>query len=525
MVRQGRRDHRTSIKVALEAASRAVGKGLSIPLAPQDISLVLKYYLLARAAQELPGVRPGVVEAFTGAGFSEVDMLVQQIWERDLPGIVRVILEVFCQSPPPKVAERVLSEDYRRRLTFLVWEQMLGERSAPELRVCPGAIDEAERRELLGDRPVVLLVFEAFPNVMNELFPLIVDGLVYNLDLFGSQRWQVCAAHISWLGAGCCPCRLVLYDAKTSQLIETDCDPPPVAAAVLVLCASRRAHRGVSLLASDSRVPELNPYGGASEWADSKIVSYDLWRRHGVPSPRSALIVQGSTREEVASRLEQFGSACRDSACATRHCCFQPNLGTEGHSVESCVLRVDEGVPCPEAVDRIEALLAKDDVIIREMVGNVRFHPPESIRGRSCDLRINVSFDGHRYWAESGYLQVAGSEESIVSSASRGGVICKFSRGALAGLCGPDGRRVNLGPQTIEHLLSIALSAASVFPGLGLVGVDLKLEVSQSGHVGAQVLDANPRPAGLTQSEFFPLGVSEPEPGVTHHLWDRISAS
>lgn len=525
VVRQDREDYPAAVEQALAAAGRAAGEPLSLPLAAQDISLVLKYYLLARVQRELPGLRPGVVEALTGAGFSQVDAFARRIWDRDLSGVLDVISKRFCQSLSSGIRERVLSEDFCRRVTFLVWEQLLGERSAPELRICPGAVGDVERRELLRDRPVVLVVFEAFPNVMNELFPLVVDGLVYNLDNFGSQCWRLAVAHVSWLGARCRPRRLILYDASRNRLIETDCDPPPVAAAVLVLCASPSVHRKVSLLASDNGVPELNPYSHASEWADSKIVSYDLWCRHAVPSPRSALIVQGSTREEVISRLEQFCLASVDSGGGMCRCSFQPNSGTEGHGVDSCILQVVQGFRCLEAVERIEALLAKDDVLIREVVGNVRFHAPESIHGRSCDLRVNVSFDGDRYRAESGYLQVAGDEESLVSSTSRGGIICKFSRGALAGLCGPDGGRVSLDPQTIEYLLAMAVSAAGVFPRVGLVGVDLKLEVSRAGHVGAQVLDANPRPAGLTHSQFFPLGGNEPEPGVTRHLWRRISTS
>ncbi|HQP99551.1 MAG TPA: hypothetical protein PLY86_13915 [bacterium] len=489
----------------------------SRPLSVLDLSLVLKYCLLRRAKQEISGIKPGIADARSGLGFEELNSCIQDIWNKDLEDLLQILKQDHDAELAPEDSERILSETYRQRMTFLVWEQLLGQRSAPELRVCPGILPAAEYRRVFGEKPVVLIVFESFPNIMNECFPLFVDSYVHNLDTFGEPRWQVCASHIAWLDGQCKPTRAAFYDAARHALIETDCDPPPPVRAVLVLCASPAAHRTVSRVAAQSGILQLNPYPGAAETADSKIACYDLWKQAGVPTPRTVLIPTQSSPAIIQSTLERFRESIgRDSLL----CSVQPNSGTEGHGVNSLILETERD---SEALSMVRRILKDDDAIVREWVGNVRIHYPGDTTGRACDLRLNVSFDGERYHAESGYMQVAGDELSMVSSTSRGGTILKFSRGALERLHGPEGHTIEWDLEMLNRIRGIAESAVQVFPELGLVGVDLKLEIFKSGEMGAQVLDANPRPAGLTHSEFTPQPGKKAEPGVTRRLWRRIS--
>jgi hypothetical protein len=93
----------------------------------------------------------------------------------------------------------------------------------------------------------------------------------------------------------------------------------------------------------------------------------------------------------------------------------------------------------------------------------------------------------------------------------------------MESLYGPEGRKIEWDADRLTRICGIAESAAKAFPDLALVGVDLKLELSTSEKLDTQVLDANPRPAGLTHSEFIPQPGKKAEPGVTRHLWRLVS--
>ena len=508
---------RNIILEAYTDTAESIGRKPSDPLSNSDLSLVLKYALLRCVKQEIPDIHPGIADAGSGLGFERLNSFIRNIWDQDLEDLLRILKQDHAAEFSPEDLEQIHSERYRRRMTFLVWEQLLGQRSAPELRVCPSILPAAKYRRVVSEKPVVLVVFEAFPNIMNECFPLFVDACVYNLETFGEPQWQVCASHIAWLDEQCRPTRAAFYDPAGYALIETDCDPPLSVCAILVLCASPTAHREVSEAATRRGILQLNPYRHAAETADSKIACYDLWKHAAVPTPRTVLIPAQSSPAMVQSILREFRENSRKHSLL---CAVQPDSGTEGRSVNSLILEPERD---SDAISMVRRILTEDDAIVREWVGNVRFHAAGDMTGHVCDLRLNVSFDGQRHRAESGYLQVAGDEQSMVSSASRGGTIRKFSRGAMESLYGPEGRKIEWDADRLTRICGIAESAAKTFPDLALVGVDLKLELSTSEKLDAQVLDANPRPAGLTHSEFIPQPGKKAEPGVTRHLWRLVS--
>ena len=132
---------------------------------------------------------------------------------------------------------------------------------------------------------------------------------------------------------------------------------------------------------------------------------------------------------------------------------------------------------------------------------------------------MNVAWDGERYRAQSGYLQVSSDPGAFASSVGRGGRIVKLSEGALDG--------IELTPAERDGALETACAAARALaagspPGdrLALIGFDLKLEGGPA-QARAWVLDANPRPAGLSHAELFETG----EPGVATCLWKGLLAS
>src|SRR5207244_755376 len=63
-----------------------------------------------------------------------------------------------------------------------------------------------------------------------------------------------------------------------------------------------------------------------------------------------------------------------------------------------------------EAVEKLATLRAEyGDVVVRPLVGNVRFGSPSV----SADLRVNVAWNGTEFVAESGFLQVASDAAEI----------------------------------------------------------------------------------------------------------------
>jgi len=169
-----------------------------------------------------------------------------------------------------------------------------------------------------------------------------------------------------------------------------------------------------------------------------------------------------------------------------------------------------------------------DDVLVRKEIRGLYYLPEEGKEPVPCDLRINVTRDGTTWYAESGCLQVATDPSTPITSAGRGGRIVKFSGDPFNRLVAwdPEGfRPVRLCGNDYEHIRAVSIAAARSLGETGLIGIDLRLvplSRKEERSVEAFVLDANPRPAGLSQSEFLPEAGRVPEPGVSRRLWDRL---
>ena len=280
-------------------------------------------------------------------------------------------------------------------------------------------------------------------------------------------------------------------------------------------------------------MPQLNPYASAAV-ADDKAETHAVWRK-AVPhieTPEFCPIERGADEDVMERRARSFLKRLQYGGGDTG-VFAQPNSGTEGRLVRRVAVHSEQDVGSLMA--SISAILREDDALLREDRGNVRFRPPgESGKGfRRITFRVNAAWNGREFVTDSGYAQVAPDQNSDVASRGRGGEIVDINTALswLYGLRHGGWSRIVPIVDEIEELKSAACAAAAaIYAGTGrtqlvhLIGVDLLLEVHGEGASTSLVpvlLEANPRPAGLAQSQQI-CGASSTAPThtVSTHLFD-----
>ncbi|HNT35539.1 MAG TPA: hypothetical protein PKH07_11130, partial [bacterium] len=377
----------------------------------------------------------------------------------------------------PLLPQHLSREEYLRRVAQQALETLEGTSVCPSLLIEPTAcqLSEANPRNL----PVHAVLFEWFPHFTNEFYSLAVDAFSSDLDHSGKPRRLVVAAHESWLTEdGRWRRGLWWTGLEDDLLIESDIEPSLSPLCVQTICAPPEAHSRIHDWCVRHSISQVNPYP-ISAVADDKYECFLRWKESGVPTPETRLIQRGTPKQKTESLLAEWISqtardnpdCCRDTALF-----IQPNLGTEGRDV--CVYTVPSGFQ--DAVQRITAMAVTEPVIVRPSCGNIYWRDDSSGAIISCVLRVNVGFDGTEHRAESGYLQVASSPGESVVSAGRGGHVVEFRKGALESLVTAEGKSVVLDAESIRTLKMIAANAAQTIGGVGLFGVDLRLEVTAS---------------------------------------------
>ncbi len=398
-----------------------------------------------------------------------------------------------------------------RRIVQLAFERLLGDPVSPELQVELAPLSPAEVDAALAGRFTHAIVCGELVGFPGELFPLVLDARCHDLEE-GGPGINVLGVHERWLTDSGRASRAIFFDHGRDALIEASF-PLPISldgVQFLYLGAEHEQERHASLSARLAGRVQINPYRGART-ADSKWETSLLLRDAGVPTPATVRIAAGAPPEAIAAALRSLPAQALASGMAV-----QPDRGTEGSGVAAFPAPA-QGRVAGAALEHIRRLQRAGDVVVRSCIRGRRLEAQG--RSFSSDLRVNVAWDGERYRAQSGYLQVSGDPEAFASSVGRGGRIVKLSEGALQGL--------RLTPAEVEAALETACAAARALaagspPGdrLALIGFDLKLE-GEPGQARAWILDANSRPAGLSHAELFQTG----EPGVATCLWKGLLAS
>lgn len=491
-------------------ACRALALSPSECLAPLALGVVLKYWLIhavEAATAPLPTLRKRL-HARDGGQRSrarrELTRALFQAASIDSDFLERLASGADMDTPAWPSENGRDQRGWVSRVAQLAYDGLLGEAVSPELLVAPAPLAPNAVAALLAGRIIHAVVCGELVGFANELFPLVVDARGVS-----DGAIHVIGVHGDWLQDTGAASRAILYDDVHDVFIESELTERLQLDSVqfLYLGQAHEQERHQRLSEQLKGRLQLNPFQ-AARVADSKWNTYELLRAAGVPTPQTMRVTAAMPAIEWTAEVTAF---CHE--CAIGGLVVQPDCGTEGAGVGffSCLAT---GAPEPEAIEHIERLQSVGDVVVRAPIKGLRFR--EGQASYSADLRVNVAFDGERYLAESGYLQVAGDPDAFASSVGRGGRIVPLSGGALSGLGISNEQR---GP-----ILETACRAAEAFAKgghrLGLLGVDLKVKKAESG-LSAWVLDVNPRPAGLSYCELF----DSHEPGVSTGMWAGLLLS
>lgn len=466
---------------------------------------------------------------------NEIRLRLRQGDSEFLSAVVREIDRQFAETaaslaqelePEEKSRLHIALQDplFCRRLKDAVMEDLYGERLAPRLEILPEGLAQDDPRYPAAflsppDRMQAHAVcVEYLPNICNELYPLMIDSYVYDLSKQGRQRRCVVGVHSDWLDERLHIHRGIYLRPEPETLFEAPLAVPLSPQSVHFLAVSPAFHRHWSERFAERKIAEVNPYESAA-LADDKYACIQIWQADGVPTPDAAFLPRNEIGGDDALHRrmrEIFSYLFRNDADEEIVLVAQPNRGTEGRGAEAYSGSKDWSIfslrhsPLFEQIRRIGA---DDDVLLRRGVRNVLVNDPYTNRNVCFDIRSNV-VSGRM---ESGFLMAA-APGAIVASPGRGGHIVEWKPGmewrlSVPGVSAP----ILWDDSLLRAIQSVVEKAAARFSECRISGVDIRLEWRNGAFV-PNVLDINPRPAGLAHSRYFDTR----EPGVTQHLWDML---
>ena len=489
----------------------------------EDLSVVLLHYLEAQVARAAGGAEAARRRLLSAGGRDDARRTLAAWLDTHDPRILEQLrrIPLAGSGDVPAVLGR---SDYRARVLDVALERLQITAETPTLRIAPDARRDAPK----GIR--FALVFGAEATLFQDTV------LAFQADGEASRGARgravsVLGVHHTWLDDRMRAQRALVVDRPGSVCEAGFADPQPLHV-VEILHLPRDSeidlHRRISAACDDARIGLINPYSVAAGRADDKMQAFESWRAARVETPMARRVPRGSGRRGVfAAVLALLGER------PAMEVVVQPDHGTEGRQVEAACLRADDPEVLrgthPLVVHAVDAILPRDDLLVREARGSVRFGAGRE--RRRIAFRFNVAWNGERLVAESGYAQVAEDDVTFAASRGRGGDIVGLGE-ALSGLwCGGEAgwQRFVPGPRDVERMCGSAVAAAAAL-NRGLseeaflkhTGIDMVLEVDGS-RVIPVVIEANARPAGLASShEITTAPGGSPKSKVTLELFRFI---
>lgn len=408
---------------------------------------------------------------------------------------------------------------FQERIKQLVLEWIASEPLHPPVWVIPAGLGDEPFPPYQG--PVQAVVVEYMAHAANEVYPLMVDGYVHDLERYGQPARNLVMVHERWLDEEMRTGRALYFDPDRDAMIERELPEPVKPDGVLFLCLSPNAHRRLSEITERYGIPQVNPYR-ASVDADDKFLCYERWQEKGVLTPPAYRLLRNDASDEsLEEKLrEGFGRLFAfEKEAESIALMLQPVHGTEGRGVKAFAgpNGWDKFMKSqPELLSHAKAIMQENDLLLRVGVGNTLWMENADKPRVRFDLRLNV-IDGR---AESGY-SMAAREGAFVSSPGRGGRVVEWKNGPEWTIQTPEGKRnLSLRSEEGRGILEMAERAAACFPGCRMAGVDIRLEWDSVSRTWKPwILDLNPRPAGLAHSRY----IERDEPGVTMRLWSHFS--
>jgi hypothetical protein len=299
---------------------------------------------------------------------------------------------------------------------------------------------------------------------------------------------RVVGVHVSQLKEDCSfhDCFVAQDDALRRK---SNCEPIKPALVHLLHFGEEHeidAHRRLARRMETAGIALINPYSDAVAHCDSKLRMSETLRDNRVATPATKLVSRFTENKTQAVENIRRQSPEMDLY-------IHPDRGTEA---TGCVL-LEKDEP---AAGQWWECDGKQDLIVRERVGNLTY------RGHDFVLRINVTYDGKTFSADSGYCMVGGPVVSAAHGAEKENINRVLDQ-------------LGLRPDEIDRINDTAcaalraVSAGSVPPRLA--GVDLVLEKRDS--LTAYVIDINPRPVAVGSRIIGSNAI-----GLGDHFWNGV---
>ncbi len=401
-------------------------------------------------------------------------------------------LATFLQPDVVEQLQVALQDDvYCRRLAQIAADLLLSEPMAPEICLAPQAQSAAgpAGRSTHIETACDAIIFADPQLITHELYPLFVDACVTN----GTSH-RLVAVHADWL-VGDAAIRIITYDVELDRFVETPLLTPLSLDRVLLLslgAEEQQLHHDLDRIFSGRC---RNPWM-VSERLDDKVIATALWSELGLATPRQ--VTCSNDIEEAAPGLLNGG----------QEWVLKPRSSTLGQGVSL----LSATTPSAQVSRHLQQCRLFGDAILESRRDGICWRDEKEV-DHTLAIRLHVASTSEGAHVESGYATV-GVDEHTPASKLHGGQTLPLTRvlGSLA--CRGAGRLDIDAKAVTADLVKTSIAAASMFPGIDLLGVDLVLDVvCQS--VEAVVIEANPRPAGLIHSRRLDDGL----PGVSNKLW------
>ncbi|MDP8229601.1 MAG: hypothetical protein P9L93_00685 [Candidatus Gorgyraea atricola] len=518
----------TMLERAAEKARAALGMAKDQKFTIEQMSVLAKYWAIeqGQAIVDLNPEKFNIEDAIRNTSFIRLSKIVKA-------GLVKGLDLKNLNTN---------QNYYFTRIKDLAIEQAIGgERVAPELQIVPGKVKVKEAKKILGDLESFAIVHEGGRNFTNELYALIHDSLAQGVVSQGKQLRNVIGVDKHYLTEDGKARRIIIYSHITGELKEIELEEPIKIDRALTLYASKEAHREISEVLEKNDIDEVNPYKFA-EKADSKSDCYRIWKRQAVISTPSTIIIsqdteKNSVTEKLNDGLTSILSEAKKRGLKEIPIVVQPDTGTETQGAKAFLIDVSSP-DLTQAIAHIREIQNTDSVIVREYKGNIRYSEDGGETTYVCVFRYNVSSiaRGHDYEVKSGYLQLAPTPDALITSIAKGGRIIGFSEEAFNKLYIDlgDGKPIRLMGMDNGHLVlrtgETMAKQSAMFLGLRFAGIDVTYDeayrresIDKSNMTGAEpfILDANPKPAGLTHTKATdPL-----YDGPLFNFWEKSSSS
>lgn len=477
---------------------------------PGELSLLIKNALLKKLEEEYGSITTLRQRIHCGDN-SLLDQITFSI-DRLFDPAIYPLKKSLSACQITVLNQSITDSYYIQRIKEQTLEAVYGEPLCPPLKIL--SEKESSGITIPGNTLLLVIIADQLPNVTNEIYPLMVDAYIHDLETRNAPHHTVICVHTSWLTNQLEAMRAILFDQESGDLLETPLNIPLQINQVLFLCISSASHQLWSERFSQRNISIINPYQKVKH-ADDKYDCYQRWVKIGVQTPEAKLILAKDIQNKIIffTRLQTiFEVFFPPNTNAEALLILQPNHGTEGRGIKSfsgsakwqSFLEQN-----PDIYSHALEISLTDDLLLRRGVGNALYCENEDSPGVHFDIRLNV-INGR---AESGFLMLAKPGE-IISSPGAGGHILELKTSALQ-LQTPDGKySLTIGSPEWKSIEEMAQKAVKTFDDIIFAGVDIRLDLIDK-KIIPWILDINPRPAGLSHSRY----IDSFEPGISRRLW------